>query len=79
MLIKIKKKSSLCINLACTLLFLIYFLYQTINDPVPEVRESSFEALGTAMQLVGEKNIMPFITDVDNIKQQKVRQALNST
>ncbi|XP_029636093.1 cytoskeleton-associated protein 5 isoform X2 [Octopus sinensis] len=49
-------------------------LVKTINDPVPEVRESSFEALGTAMQLVGEKNIMPFITDVDNIKQQKIKE-----
>lgn len=49
-------------------------LVKTINDPVPEVREKSFEALGTAMQLVGEKNIMPFIADVDNIKQQKIKE-----
>lgn len=49
-------------------------LVKTINDPVPEVREKSFEALGTAMQLVGEKNIMPFIADVDNLKQIKIKE-----
>ncbi|GAB1602380.1 cytoskeleton-associated protein 5-like isoform X1 [Argonauta hians] len=48
-------------------------LVKAITDPVGEVRESAFDALGTAMRVVGEKNIMPFITDVDNIKQQKIK------
>ena len=37
-----------------------------------DVREASFVALGTAMKVVSEKNIMPFLGDVDNIKMTKV-------
>ena len=52
---------------------IIYWLFcQTVNDTAPEVREASFDALGTAMKVVSEKNIAPFLTDVDNIKMQKV-------
>ena len=50
-----------------------WILYlQTVNDTTPDVREASFDALGTAMKVVGEKPIMPFLADVDNIKLQKV-------
>lgn len=47
-------------------------LLQTINDTTPEVREASYAALGMAMRVVTEKNIMPFLPDVDAIKMQKV-------
>ena len=43
-----------------------------MNDTTPDVREASYEALGTAMKVVGEKPIMPFLSEVDNIKLQKV-------
>ncbi len=51
---------------------IIYFKLQTINDTSPEVRETTFEALGTAMKVVGEKAMTPFISDLDNIKLGKV-------
>jgi hypothetical protein len=38
----------------------------------PTVRDNSAEALGTAMKVVGEKQIMVFMTDLDNIKMTKV-------
>lgn len=50
---------------------------QTINDTTPDVREASYGALGTAMKVVGEKPVMPFLTDVDDIKLQKVGQLKN--
>ena len=50
-----------------------YFL-QTVNDTAPDVREASYDAIGVAMKVVSEKNIAPFLADVDNIKMQKVRQ-----
>ena len=53
---------------------LLSFL-QTVNDTAPEVREASYDAIGTAMKVVSEKNIAPFLADVDNIKMQKVRKA----
>jgi len=36
------------------------------------VREASFEALGTAMKVISEKAMMPFLADVDSIKMTKV-------
>lgn len=51
---------------------IINVLLQTVNDTSPEVREASFEALGTAMKVVGEKHLQPFLTDVDSIKMAKV-------
>ena len=47
-------------------------ILQTVNDTSPEVREKSFEALGTAMKVVSEKHIGPFLVDVDSIKMTKV-------
>lgn len=38
----------------------------------PTVRDYSCEALGVALKVVGEKQMMVFIADVDNLKQQKV-------
>ena len=46
-----------------------------MNDTAPEVREASFDAIGTAMKVVTEKNIAPYLTDVDNLKMQKVSSA----
>jgi len=37
------------------------------------VREASFDALGTAMKVVSEKAMMPFLADVDSIKMTKVQ------
>lgn len=45
-------------------------MFRHVLDPT--VRDTSAEALGTAMKVVGEKGISPFLTDVDNIKMTKV-------
>ncbi|CAG2202668.1 CKAP5 [Mytilus edulis] len=50
-------------------------LLKTINDTTPEVREASYAALGMAMRVVTEKNIMPFLPDVDAIKMQKIKES----
>ena len=50
----------------------VTWLPQTVNDTSPEVREASFEALGTAMKVIGEKPLMPFLAEVDSIKMGKV-------
>lgn len=44
----------------------------SFNFTDPTVRDSSAEALGTAMKVVGEKQIMVFLTDLDNFKMTKV-------
>lgn len=41
--------------------------------PDPTVRDNCCEALGVALKVVGEKQMMVFIADVDNLKLQKVR------
>jgi hypothetical protein len=43
-----------------------------LNFTDPTVRDNSAEALGTAMKVVGEKQIMAFMADLDNIKMTKV-------
>ncbi|XP_005107466.1 cytoskeleton-associated protein 5 [Aplysia californica] len=50
-------------------------LLKTVNESDPAVREASFQALGTAMKVVTEKNIAPFLVDVDNIKMQKIQES----
>ncbi|PNF34799.1 Protein mini spindles [Cryptotermes secundus] len=50
-------------------------LLKTLNEPDPTVRDSSAEALGTAMKVVGEKQIMVFLTDLDNFKMTKIKEA----
>ncbi|KAG8312018.1 hypothetical protein J6590_031481 [Homalodisca vitripennis] len=50
-------------------------LLKTLNESDPTVRDSSAEALGTAMKVVGEKGISPFLTDIDNIKMTKIKEA----
>lgn len=49
-------------------------LLKTLNEPDPIVRDSSAEALGTAMKLIGEKAMMPFLTDIDNLKMTKIKE-----
>lgn len=49
-------------------------LLKTLNESDPTVRESSAEALGTVMKLVGEKTISPFLTDVDALKMEKIKE-----
>ncbi|XP_061931308.1 protein mini spindles isoform X2 [Apis cerana] len=49
-------------------------LLKTLNEPDPTVRDSSAEALGTAMKLIGEKSMMPFLTDIDNLKMTKIKE-----
>lgn len=43
-----------------------------MNDSAPEVRDAAFEALGTAMKVVGEKAVNPFLADLDKLKLDKV-------
>ncbi len=40
----------------------------------PGVRDSSAEALGTAMKVVGEKVIMPFLPDLEAMKMTKIKE-----
>ncbi|PSN31815.1 Mini spindles protein [Blattella germanica] len=49
-------------------------LLKTLNEPDPTVRDNSAEALGTLMKAVGEKQIMVFMTDLDNIKMTKIKE-----
>ncbi|CAH8448785.1 unnamed protein product [Heterobilharzia americana] len=42
------------------------------NDTVPEVRECSFAALGTAMFVVSAKTIQPFLSELDPIRMSKI-------
>ncbi|VDM16133.1 unnamed protein product [Hydatigera taeniaeformis] len=43
-------------------------------DTTMEVREASFAALGTAMFVVTEKNIMPFLGDIDSIRLSRIKE-----
>ena len=44
-----------------------------MNDSALEVRDAAFEALGTAMKVIGEKAVNPFLADLDKLKLDKVR------
>lgn len=50
-------------------------LLKGVSEPDPTVRDNSCEALGVAMKVVGEKQIMVFIADLDNLKMQKIKEA----
>ncbi|XP_046889619.1 cytoskeleton-associated protein 5 isoform X2 [Hypomesus transpacificus] len=49
-------------------------LLKQVNDSAPEVRDAAFEALGTAMRVVGEKAVNPFLTDLDKLKLDKIKE-----
>ncbi|XP_039988219.1 cytoskeleton-associated protein 5 isoform X2 [Xiphias gladius] len=49
-------------------------LIKQVNDSAPEVRDAAFEALGTSMKVVGEKAVNPFLTDLDKLKLDKIKE-----
>ncbi|KAL3178146.1 hypothetical protein MRX96_038666 [Rhipicephalus microplus] len=53
---------------------LVTSLLKTLNDSDPAVREGASMALGTAMKVVGERVIAPFLGDLDNLKMEKVKE-----
>uniref|UniRef100_A0A8D3C028 Cytoskeleton associated protein 5 n=1 Tax=Scophthalmus maximus TaxID=52904 RepID=A0A8D3C028_SCOMX len=53
-------------------------LLKQVNDSAPEVRDAAFEALGTAMKVVGEKAVNPFLADLDKLKLDKVNRSASS-
>ncbi|KAF0040869.1 hypothetical protein F2P81_006767 [Scophthalmus maximus] len=50
-------------------------LLKQVNDSAPEVRDAAFEALGTAMKVVGEKAVNPFLADLDKLKLDKIKES----
>ncbi|KAH9373239.1 hypothetical protein HPB48_004984 [Haemaphysalis longicornis] len=50
---------------------LVTSLLKTLNDSDPVVREGSSVALGTAMKVVSERVMLPFLGDLDNLKMEK--------
>ncbi|TRY98082.1 hypothetical protein DNTS_023531 [Danionella cerebrum] len=49
-------------------------LLKQVNDSALEVRDAAFEALGTAMKVVGEKAVNPFLADIDKLKLDKIKE-----
>ncbi|XP_028287106.1 cytoskeleton-associated protein 5 isoform X2 [Parambassis ranga] len=49
-------------------------LIKQVNDSASEVRDAAFEALGTAMKVVGEKAVNPFLADLDKLKLDKIKE-----
>uniref|UniRef100_A0A3Q2ZJT4 Cytoskeleton associated protein 5 n=1 Tax=Kryptolebias marmoratus TaxID=37003 RepID=A0A3Q2ZJT4_KRYMA len=49
-------------------------LIKQVNDSAPEVRDAAFEALGTAMKVVGEKAVNLFLADLDKLKLDKIKE-----
>jgi cytoskeleton-associated protein 5 len=49
-------------------------LLKNLNESDPTVRDSSAEAIGTAMKLVGEKAIAPFLTEIEPLKMAKIKE-----
>ncbi|XP_037945409.1 protein mini spindles isoform X2 [Teleopsis dalmanni] len=53
---------------------LVTTLVKTLNEPDPNVRDSSAEAIGTLMKLMGEKTVAPLLVDVDALKMAKIKE-----
>ncbi|XP_077599193.1 cytoskeleton-associated protein 5 isoform X1 [Stigmatopora nigra] len=49
-------------------------LIKQVNDSAPEVRDAAFDALGTAMRVVGEKAVNPYLADLDKLKLEKIKE-----
>lgn len=49
-------------------------LLKTLNESDPTVRDSSAEALGTLLKLLGEKAVGPHLVDVDALKMAKIKE-----
>ncbi|XP_064423215.1 cytoskeleton-associated protein 5 isoform X2 [Latimeria chalumnae] len=50
-------------------------LLKQINDSAAEVRDAAFEALGTALKVVGEKAMNPFLADIDKLKLDRIKES----
>ncbi|KAK9517304.1 hypothetical protein VZT92_025187 [Zoarces viviparus] len=50
-------------------------LTKQVNDSAVEVRDAAFEALGTALKVVGEKAVNPFLSDLDKLKLDKIKES----
>uniref|UniRef100_A0AAQ4PAT7 Cytoskeleton associated protein 5 n=1 Tax=Gasterosteus aculeatus aculeatus TaxID=481459 RepID=A0AAQ4PAT7_GASAC len=50
-------------------------LIKQVNNSAPEVRDAAFEALGTAMKVVGEKAVNHFLSDLDKLKLDKIKES----
>ncbi|XP_037896088.1 protein mini spindles isoform X2 [Glossina fuscipes] len=53
---------------------LVTTLIKTLNEPDPTVRDCSAEALGTLLKLMGDKQVSPFLIDVDSLKLAKIKE-----
>uniref|UniRef100_UPI00398EDFBA cytoskeleton-associated protein 5 isoform X2 n=1 Tax=Pristiophorus japonicus TaxID=55135 RepID=UPI00398EDFBA len=49
-------------------------LLKQINDSTLEVRDAAFEALGTALKVVGERLMNPFLVDIDKLKLDQIKE-----
>nr|XP_054761945.1 cytoskeleton-associated protein 5-like isoform X1 [Lytechinus pictus] len=49
-------------------------LVKKLADTTPDCREASSEALGTALKVVGEKPMNPFLADLEKIKLDKIKE-----
>ena len=49
-------------------------LKKRMDESLVEIRDSCYELLAALWKLVGEKNIMPFIGDVDKLKLDKIKE-----
>ncbi|XP_077372476.1 cytoskeleton-associated protein 5 isoform X3 [Festucalex cinctus] len=49
-------------------------LVKQVNDSALEVRDAAFEALGTAMKVVGEKAVNAYLADLDKLKLDKIKE-----
>ncbi|XP_041917900.1 cytoskeleton-associated protein 5-A-like isoform X2 [Alosa sapidissima] len=49
-------------------------LLKHVNDSAPEVRDAAFEALGTAMKVLGERAITPFLADLEKLKADRIKE-----
>lgn len=54
---------------------LVTALLKTLNESDPTVRDCSAEALGTLLKLMGEKQVGPFLMDVDALKMTKIKES----
>lgn len=57
-----------------TLKTLVTTLIKTLNESDPTVRDCSADAIGTLMKLMGEKQVGPFLVDVDALKIAKIKE-----
>uniref|UniRef100_A0A1I8P7A2 TOG domain-containing protein n=1 Tax=Stomoxys calcitrans TaxID=35570 RepID=A0A1I8P7A2_STOCA len=53
---------------------LVATLIKTLNESDPTVRDCSAEAIGTLLKLMGEKQVGPFLVDVDALKMAKIKE-----